>query len=389
MAYRPSSDRILFFTAGFLTIFGLVMVYSASSVVASSQHGTSSYFFLRQLLYAGVGFVFLVLMMNVDYHLWQKPKAIGAMLLIWGERKVLGDFAARYGPNRVGGRWGILQLGADAVKFFTKEDIIPDGVDKAVYVWAPIVASMGVMLVAAAIPFGALYIDGKEYPLVVVNMDISAFYVEAALCLMTIAVFMAGYSSNNKYSMLGAFRGIARMIAYEVPMGICVIAVAVMAHSLNLVEIVQSQTLWYAFAQPLGFVIFVIALITDLGRIPFDQSEAEEEIISGYNTEYSGIRFGLLYFQEYNNALLGAILMVLLFLGGWNGPIIPLPILDIISPMIWMFMKVIIVLWFFIWVRSSLFRLRIDQVTDLGWKWMLPLSIANLAWAVFIGSYFA
>jgi F420H2 dehydrogenase subunit H len=314
---------------------------------------------------------------------------VGAMLLIWGERKVLGDFAARYGPNRVGGRWGILQLGADAVKFFTKEDIIPEGVDKGVYVWAPIVASMAVMLVAAAVPFGALHINGRDYPLVVANMDISAFYVEAALSLMSIAVFMAGYSSNNKYSMLGAFRGIARMIAYEVPMGVCVIAVAIMAHSLNLVEIVQSQTLWYAFAQPLGFVIFVIALITDLGRIPFDQSEAEEEIISGYNTEYSGIRFGLLYFQEYNNALLGSILLVLLFLGGWNGPIIPIPILDIISPMIWLFMKMIIVMWFFIWVRSSLFRLRIDQVTDLGWKWMLPLSIVNLAWAVLIGSYFA
>jgi NADH:ubiquinone oxidoreductase subunit H len=314
---------------------------------------------------------------------------IGAMLLIWGERKVLGDFAARYGPNRVGGRWGILQLGADAIKFFTKEDIIPADADKGVYVWAPIVASTAVMLVAAAIPFGALHINGKDYPLVVANMDISAFYVEAALSVMSIAVFMAGYSSNNKYSMLGAFRGIARMIAYEVPMGVCVIAVAVMAHSLNLVEIVQSQTLWYAFAQPLGFVIFVIALITDLGRIPFDQSEAEEEIISGYNTEYSGIRFGLLYFQEYNSALLGSILLVLLFLGGWNGPIIPIPILDIVSPMIWLFMKMIIVLWFFIWVRSSLFRLRIDQVTDLGWKWMLPLSIVNLAWAVIVGSYFA
>ncbi|MGA9099462.1 MAG: complex I subunit 1 family protein, partial [Methanotrichaceae archaeon] len=233
---------------------------------------------------------------------------IGAMLLIWGERKVLGDFAARFGPNRVGGRWGILQLGADAIKFFTKEDIIPGGADKAVYVWAPIVASIATMLVAAAIPFGALHINGKDYPLVVANMDISALYVEAALSLMSIAVFMAGYSSNNKYSMLGAFRGIARMIAYEVPMGICVISVAIMAHSLNLVEIVQKQTLWYAFAQPLGFLIFLIALITDLGRIPFDQSEAEEEIISGYNTEYSGIRFGLLYFQEYNNFLLGSIL---------------------------------------------------------------------------------
>jgi NADH:ubiquinone oxidoreductase subunit H len=314
---------------------------------------------------------------------------VGAMLVIWGERKVLGDFAARYGPNRVGGRWGILQLGADAIKLFTKEDIIPAGVDKGVYVWAPIVASMATMLVAAAIPFGALHINGRDYPLVVANMDISAFYVEAALSLMSIAVFMAGYSSNNKYSMLGAFRGIARMIAYEVPMGVCVIAVAIMAHSLNLVEIVQSQTLWYAFAQPLGFLIFVIALITDLGRIPFDQSEAEEEIISGYNTEYSGIRWGLLYFQEYNNALLGSILLALLFLGGWQGPIIPLPVLDIISPLIWLFMKVVIILWFMIWVRSSLFRLRIDQVTDLGWKWMLPLSIINLAWAVLVGSYFA
>ncbi len=314
---------------------------------------------------------------------------IGAMALIWGERKVLGDFAARYGPNRVGGRWGILQLGADAIKLFTKEDAIPYGADKGVYVWAPIVASMATMLVAAAIPFGALYINGEYYPLVVANMDISAFYIEAALSIMSIAVFMAGYSSNNKYSMLGAFRGIARMIAYEVPMGICVIAVAVMAHSLNLVEIVESQTLWYAFAQPLGFIIFLIALITDLGRIPFDQSEAEEEIISGYNTEYAGIRWGLLYFQEYNNALLGSILLTLLFLGGWQGPIIPIPLLNTISPLIWLFMKMVIVLWFFVWVRSALLRLRIDQVTDLGWKWMLPLSIINLGWAVIVGSYFA
>lgn len=314
---------------------------------------------------------------------------VGAMLVIWGERKLLGDFAARYGPNRVGGRWGILQLGADAIKLFTKEDSIPTDADKGVYVWAPIVASMATMLVAAAIPFGALHIGGKDIPLVVANMDISAFYVEAALSLMSIAVFMAGYSSNNKYSMLGAFRGIARMIAYEVPMGVCVISVAIMAHSLNLVEIVQSQTLWYAFAQPLGFLIFVIALITDLGRIPFDQSEAEEEIISGYNTEYAGIRWGLLYFQEYNNALLGSILLSLLFLGGWQGPIIPVPVLDIISPLIWLFMKIVIVLWFFVWVRSALLRLRIDQVTDLGWKWMLPLSLLNLAWAVLVGSYFA
>lgn len=314
---------------------------------------------------------------------------IGAMYVIWLEVKLLGDFSARYGPNRVGGRWGLLQIVADAIKLFTKEDSIPATADKPVYVWAPIVASMATMLVAAAIPFGALYIGGKYYPLVIANMDISAFYVEAALSLLVIAAFMAGYSSNNKYSLLGAFRGIARMISYEVPMGVCVISVAIMAHSLNLAEIAQNQTLWYAFAQPLGFVIFIVALITDLGRIPFDQSEAEEEIICGYTTEYGGIRWGLILFQEYNNMLLGSILLTLLFLGGWAGPIIPVPGLSIISPLIWMFMKVVIVLWFLIWTRSALLRLRIDQVTDLGWKVLLPLSIVNLAWAVVVGSYFA
>jgi len=312
---------------------------------------------------------------------------IVAMYVVWLERKVLGDIQARYGPNRVGSRWGVLQLVADAIKLFTKEDSIPRDADKPIYVWAPIVASMTTMLVAAALPFGAVNIGGKQYPLVVANMDLSALYVEAALSVMTISVFMAGFSSNNKYSLMGAFRGMARMIAYEVPMGVCVISVAIMAHSLNLVEIVQSQTLWYAFAQPLGFVVFTVALITDLGRIPFDQSEAEEEIIAGYTTEYGGIRWGLLYFQEYICMFLGSIMLVLLFLGGWNGPNIPF--LTPIAPMIWFFMKVLIVLVFLIWTRGSLLRYRIDQVTDLGWKWMLPLSIVNLAWAVVVGLYFA
>jgi len=312
---------------------------------------------------------------------------VAAMAVVWLERKVMGDLQARYGPNRVGGRWGILQLGADAIKLFTKEDIIPRGADRPVYVWAPIIASATTMLVAAAIPFGAVNIGGKEIPLVVANMDISAFYVEAVLSIMAIAAFMAGWSSNNKYSMLGAFRGVARMISYEVPMGICVISVAIMAHSLNLVEIVQSQTIWYAVAQPLGFVIFTIALITDLGRMPFDQSEGEEEIVAGYVTEYGGIRFGLLYFQEYNSMLLGSILLVLLYLGGWNGPTIP--VISFISPMVWFLMKVLIVLVSLIWIRVSLVRFRIDQVTDLGWKWMLPLSMVNLAWAVAVGLYFA
>lgn len=313
---------------------------------------------------------------------------VAAMLLVWLERKVMGDLQARYGPNRVGGRWGVLQLGADAVKLFTKEDIIPRGADKSVYVWAPIIAVATTMLIAGALPFGAVIINGEVIPLVVANMDISALYVEAVLSLMAIGAFMAGYSSNNKYSMLGAFRGVARMIAYEVPMGVCVISVAVMAHSLNLVEIVNAQQgIWFAVAQPLGFVIFAICLIVDLGRMPFDQTEAEEEIIAGYNTEYSGIRFGLLYFQEYIVMLLGSILLVLLFLGGWNGPVIP--VITFISPMVWFFMKLLIVLVALIWIRVSLPRFRIDQVTDLGWKVLLPLSLVNFVWAVAVGLYFA
>lgn len=312
---------------------------------------------------------------------------VAAMLLVWLDRKVFGDFQLRYGPNRVGGRWGVLQLGADAIKLFTKEDVIPRGADKPVYVWAPIIAVITTMLVAGALPFGAVIINGREIPLVVANMDISAFYIEAALSIMAIATFMAGWSSNNKYSMLGAFRGIARMIAYEIPMGICVISVAIMAHSLNLVEIVNAQSIWFAIAQPIGFVVFFIALMADLGRMPFDQTEAEEEIIAGYNTEYSGIRFGLLYFQEYIVFLLGSILLVHLYLGGWNGPVIP--VISFISPMVWFFMKLIIVLVSLIWIRISLLRFRIDQVTDLGWKILLPLSMVNLAWAVAVGLYFA
>jgi len=312
---------------------------------------------------------------------------MGAMGIVWLERKVLGDMTNRFGPSRVGTRWGILQLVADAIKLFTKEDSIPRGADKPVYVWAPIVACMTTMLVAAALPWGALNIGGVVYPLVAVNMDISAFFVEAALSLMAIATFMAGWASNNKYSMLGAFRGMARMVSYEVPMGICVISVAIMAHSLNIVEIVEAQSIWYIIAQPLGFVIFMIALITDLGRVPFDQSEAEEEIIAGYVTEYGGIRWGLLYFQEYIIMLLGSVLLVHLYLGGWNGPIIP--VISVLSPMIWFLMKMILVLVFLIWVRGSLVRFRIDQVTDLGWKWLLPLSMVNLVWAVAVGVYFA
>ncbi|MHC1631864.1 MAG: F420H2 dehydrogenase subunit FpoH [Methanotrichaceae archaeon] len=312
---------------------------------------------------------------------------VAAMGAVWLERKVLGDITNRFGPCRVGTRWGILQLGADAIKLFTKEDSIPRNADKQVYVWAPIVACATTMLVAAAMPFGAVNLGGKEYPLVVANMDISAFYVEAALSLMAIGAFMAGWSSNNKYSMLGAFRGMARMISYEVPMGVCVISVAIMAHSLNLVEIVHAQSLWYIFAQPLGFVIFTIALITDLGRVPFDQTEAAEEINEGYTAEYGGIRWGLLYFQEYITMILGSVLLVLLFLGGWNG--VAIPLISSISPMIWFLMKVLIVLVALIWIRGSLVRFRIDQVTDLGWKWMLPLSMVNLGWAVAVGLYFA
>jgi NADH:ubiquinone oxidoreductase subunit H len=312
----------------------------------------------------------------------------GALVMVYLERKFLGDIQSRIGPNRVGGRFGLLQLIADAIKLFTKEDIIPARADKWLFIGAPIVALTSGFLMVAVLPFDLLVIKGNEYAVAVSRMDVSILYLEAVSSLAIFGLFMAGWGSGSKYSLLAGFRNIAKMIGYEVPLGVSIISVAVMAHSLDIVEIVKAQSsIWFIIAQPLGFVVFCIALLADLGRIPFDQTEAEEELIAGWATEYSGMRWGLAFFAEYFHAVVGALVVSLIFLGGWNG----LPIVGswIIPGIIWVLIKTIIMLMILIWIRGALPRLRIDQVSDLGWKVLLPLALLNLVWSTIIGLMWA
>lgn len=312
----------------------------------------------------------------------------GALLMVYLERKFLGDIQSRIGPNRVGGRFGVLQLMADAIKLFTKEDIIPVNADRWLFIGAPIVALTSGFLMVAVIPFDLLVIKGNEYALAVSRMDVSILYLEAVSALAIFGIFMAGWGSGSKYSLLAGFRNIAKMIGYEVPLGISIISVAVMAHSLDIVEIVKAQSsIWFIIAQPLGFIVFGIALLADVGRIPFDQTEAEEELIAGWATEYSGMRWGLAFFAEYFHAVVGAIVVSLIFLGGWNG--FPLIGNLWIPGIFWVLIKTIFVIMALIWIRGALPRLRIDQVSDIGWKVLIPLALLNLVWSTIIGLMWA
>jgi F420H2 dehydrogenase subunit H len=313
----------------------------------------------------------------------------GAMLVVWFERKLSGDIQFRLGPKYVG-PFGIFQLVADAIKLMTKEDLIPSKADRLLFVSAPIVLMGSVFMMLVAIPFGAVFVNGVEYPIVGTEMDISILYIEAVSSISIIGAFMYAYSSNNKYSLLGAFRNFARMIGYEVPLGITIVSVAIMVGSLNIIEIAQAQSpIWFIFLQPLGFIVFFIALMADMGRLPFDQNESEEELVAGWITEYTGMRFGLGFFAEYIHLILGSMLVVLLFLGGWNLPsfLTNVTILGIFLPTLFYLLKVALVILTIIMLRWAVPRFRIDQVVDLSWKRLLPLSLLNLGWAIMLGIY--
>ncbi len=312
---------------------------------------------------------------------------LGAMAAVWFERKLSADIQQRYGPMRVGPH-GLFQLVADAIKLFTKEDIIPKNADRLLFVAAPILLMGSVFLMLVAIPFGAVIFDGNTYPIAATEMDISILYIEAMSSISIVGIFMVAYSANNKYSLLGAFRNFARMIGYEVPLGICVVSVAIMAGSLNIIEIAEAQSpLWFIVLQPLGFIVFVIALLADMGRLPFDQNESEEELIAGWITEYTGMRFGLGFFAEYIHLILGSMLIVLLFLGGWNLPefLTSNMILGLFLPTAFFLGKVVLVMLGIIALRWAVPRFRIDQVVDLSWKRLLPLSLLNLGWVIALG----
>ncbi len=291
--------------------------------------------------------------------------------LIWLERRLLALFQDRYGPNRVG-PFGFFQTIADAIKMFLKEDWIPPFADKAVFVLAPCIINLTALLSFAVIPFA----PGVQ----IVDLSVGLLFLLAMSSLGVYSVTLAGWASNNKYALLGGMRASAQMLAYEVFMGLSIMGVVLMAGSLNLREIVEAQQgLWFCIPQCLGMVLFFIAGIAETHRLPFDLPEAEAELIAGFHAEYSSMKFGMFFIGEYIGITLISCLTVLLYFGGWAGPLFGAS--GWIVPFIqfgWFAFKVFLILCFFILLRASTPRPRYDQLIEFGWKIMLPLALLNL-----------
>ena len=287
------------------------------------------------------------------------------------ERKVLGHMQVRFGPNRVG-PLGLLQPVADGIKLFFKEDIIIPHANRVIYILAPAAIVVTALLSFAVIPFGdAITIRGHSIDLVVADVNVGLLYLFAVSSLGVYGVAMGGWASNNKYSLLGSIRSSAEMISYELPLGLSIIGVLMIAGSLSLTKIVEAQSsAWFILYQPLGFIIYLTSAVAECSRTPFDLVECENELVAGYQTEYSSMKFGMYYLAEYAHILVVCSLAVTLFLGGWQGPFLP--------PVIWFLIKVFIFIFFFIWVRATFPRFRYDQLMKFGWKVLFPLSLANI-----------
>lgn len=287
------------------------------------------------------------------------------------ERKVLGRMQVRFGPNRVG-PFGLLQPVADGIKLFFKEDIIVPHANRIIYLLAPGVIVTTALVSYAVIPFGdSIKILGQSIDLVVADVNVGLLYLFAVSSLGVYGVVMGGWASNNKYSLLGAIRSSAQMISYELSLGLSIVGVLMYVGSLSLNKIVEAQSaVWFIFYQPLGFIIYLISAVAECSRTPFDLTECENELVAGYQTEYSSMKFGLYYLAEYAHILVVSSLAVSLFLGGWQGPFLP--------PVIWFLIKVFIFIFFFIWIRATFPRFRYDQLMKFGWKVLFPLSLVNI-----------
>ncbi len=283
------------------------------------------------------------------------------MAFIYFERRGLGRLQVRLGPNRVG-PFGILQPVADAIKILLKEDIVPAKGDKLVHWWAPVVAFAPALMIFAVIPFenGALLAD----------LNIGILYIVAVSSLSVVGVFMAAWSCNNKFSLIGAMRTVAQIVSYEIPLGLSIIGVALIAGSLSMNEIVTSQNIPFILLQPLGFLIYFISACAEMNRTPFDLMEAESEIVDGYHIEYSGMKFAMFYLVEYVEAVAVSAIITTLFLSGWKGPLLP--------PFLWFLIKVVLVFFVIVWVRGTIPRIRVDQLMAFAWKCLLPLALINL-----------
>ena len=308
------------------------------------------------LSYLIAGLVIMLILINAVL--------LGAAVVSWGERRLLGRFQNRVGPNRWG-PFGAFQPIADLAKLITKEDIVPYGADKLAFTAVPIIMVAAVLLGTAVLPFA------KDVALV--DLNVGVLFVLAVSSLTSIAIFTAGWASNNRYALFGAGRAVAVLLSYEVPVVLSLLGVVMVAGSMSLGDIVAAQAVPFFLVQPLAFFVFIAGMSAELNRTPFDVAEAESEIIAGYHTEYSGIKFALIQAAEFGGVLVVSGLIATLFLAGWAGPVS-----DWLG-WLWFLIKVFIGVFLFVWIRSTYPRLRLDQIMAVCWKFLMPLSIINLA----------
>jgi len=294
-----------------------------------------------------------------------------AAYLIYVERRLLGFMQLRLGPNRAGPQ-GLLQPLADIVKLLAKEDLVPAGADRVIFLYAPAVVAASALLIFAVVPFARGWtFRGQEIPGVISDLNVGLLFVLALSSLGVYGVALGGWASNSKFSLLGAIRGAAQMISYELSLGLSLVPVVMLARSFSLVEIVRAQErLPFLILQPLAFLIFFISSVAEMKRTPFDIPEAENELVAGYHTEYSGMRFGFYFLGEYVTMVTLGALVAVFFLGGWRGPFLP--------PLFWFLIKVSLVVFAIIWIRATYPRLRYDQLMEFGWKILIPLALLNI-----------
>jgi NADH-quinone oxidoreductase subunit H len=314
-----------------------------------------------------IGFIILIVKLGVVL----VALLLVAAYLVLVERKFLARLQIRYGPNRAG-KFGLMQPFADTIKMMIKEDIVPAAADRMIFLLAPAVVAFTALLMFAVVPFGSdLVIAGKKIPMVISDLNVGLLFVFAMSALGVYGVALGGWASNSKFSLLGGIRGAAQMISYELALGLSLVPIVMMAQSFSLVDIVNAQADYpFVLVQPVSFVIFVLSAMAESKRIPFDLPEAENELGAGYHTEYSGMRFGLFFLGEYVHMQVLGALTAVFFLGGWRGPLLP--------PVIWLFIKIVLVALVMIWIRGTLPRLRYDQLMSLGWKVLIPAALVNI-----------
>ncbi|TMD99584.1 MAG: NADH-quinone oxidoreductase subunit NuoH [Chloroflexi bacterium] len=305
--------------------------------------------------------------------------ATAAAYSTYAERKVAAHIQLRIGPNRVG-PIGLLQPAADAVKLLFKENVAPAGRDRLLYLIAPGFAAAAAIFAFAVIPVnGTQTVDGYQLHWDIAHLNVGLLYILAVTSLGVYAIFLGGWSANSKYSLLGALRSSAQLISYEMAVAFALMGAIILSQSLDLEQIVNAQHhVWFVLLQPLGFLLYYLGALAETNRLPFDLPEAETELVAGYHTEYSGMRFGFYFLGEYINMVTVSAIATTLFLGGW----LPLPIIDrlwFIPGWIWFLGKVTLLIFVMMWVRWTLPRLRYDRLMNLGWKVMLPLGLLNIA----------